>query len=133
MTNEGKTQGGNFGIQANTVNAEVQAVGPRAVAQKYTVLTRHGVAENVAALRALLNSSNCDERSRVEIERHIDVIDSESHKSDPEKSKVAESIGTIKRILGASNQAVTKVGEFLTHLDEIGKILGIGLGIIGIA
>lgn len=113
----------NEGIVANTVSAEVIAVGRNSTAtQTRSSIDIHQFRSTVGELRAALDAQKLPENTRSALSEHVSQLEQEADKPSPDR-------GRVEGALKALSSSVKMLGEFVSNatviLGPITKIAGL--------
>jgi hypothetical protein len=128
MVSRNKVSEANYGIQADTVRAEVQAVGPKARAQK--IILSSALEETLGGtneLRKLIAGNRLSGEQRGLLEKQLQAIEQEAARAKPSKKKVQSSLSQFKSSLDSISHLVGDVSGFLRPIAQIANAFGIVL------
>lgn len=129
----------NYGIQANVVTAEVQAIGPHARAEKICTSNKISTSSGnelraaIKELRTLMQRHVLPPASAISLEARLDEIEIEVQKSRPRKKEIISSLKEVKSGLDAFGGVITSTSSILEAIKKIAKIAGIAFSAIGLA
>lgn len=129
-----KKTAGNQGIQANSVVADVLAVGQKATAYKNVQLGGQPgqVLEAITQLRVALNHAALPLPDKQAIAGHLDELASTSVTTKPERSKVQAILKSVCETLKSAGVAIKDISELCDPIMKIAEFAAVPLHLIGL-
>lgn len=125
---------GNQGIQANSVVADVLAVGPNASAQKRVEMIRRPeeYAKAIHELRAALDQLALPLPSKQSVGRQVDRLANVTADPNPNRSKIKAVLKSITDTIHSTGSAVKDLSDMLDPITKIATLAAIPLHLIGL-
>ena len=131
---DSKKTAGNLGIQANSVVADVLAVGPNATAYKHmaTNVKPEDILQAIRQLRDALSYTALSVSDKQAMTDHLDALASETARSNPTKSTVQTILKSVCETLKAGGVAIKDISELCDPIMKIAKFAAIPFHLIGL-
>jgi hypothetical protein len=129
-----KTAPGNQGIQANSVVADVLAVGSKATAYKRveTGAIPEEFLKAITQLRMALSHTGLPQTDKQLLTGQIDALASGANQSIPERSKVQGVLKTVTDTLKSGGVAIKDIADLCDPIMKIAGLVAIPLHLIGL-
>jgi uncharacterized protein (UPF0147 family) len=119
----------NYGILAETVNAQVLAVGKNASAVQ--VLSEREIGEFrscITELKQAIDNINIPKNARVAISKQVSELEKESRKSSPDKGRVESLLKTLSSSAQMLSELVSSASVILVPIAKIAALFGFVIG-----
>ena len=123
----------NYGIQANSVNSEVTAVGDGAKAVKVVKGgEQRELLKAISDLESAIAKLDMPQPNRQEVQRHISDLASAVNQGEPHPERVGGILQNITNGLKSAGVAVKEVVDLIGPIQKIAGVAHLGLAALGL-